>query len=260
MTDSLSPVLTNLLATTPVPTGAVIDTGSVHYELDGTALEGYLAVDTASDGRRPGVLVVHDWLGVGGYVQVRAQMLARLGYVALAADIYGADLRPGPQEASAVAGRFYGDAPLVRARAAAGLEQLRANPLVDPNRIAVIGYCFGGFGALELARSGADVAGVVTFHGALSSPTPQDAANIRAKVLVLAGAADPVVPDEQILAFENALRAHPHVDWQLITYSGALHAFTQPEANAPDHGAAYQEAADRRSWAAMQQFFHEIFS
>jgi dienelactone hydrolase len=260
MSVSLSPVLTDLLATVPLPDGAVIDTSNLRYNVDGADLEGYLAFDASSDEPRPGVLVIHDWLGVGGYVQARSQMLARLGYIALAADIYGADLRPRPQEASAVAGRFYGDAPLVRARAAAGLEQLRANPLVDPDRIAVIGYCFGGFVALELARSGADIAGVATFHGALSSPTPQDAGNIRGKVLVLAGAADPVVPDEQVLEFENALRAAPHVDWQLITYSGAMHAFTQPEANAPDHGAAYQATADRRSWAAMQSFFAEIFS
>ena len=259
MNENLSPVLSELLATTPVLDGAVIDTGPIRYELDGTELAGYLAVDTASDARRPGVLVIHDWLGVAEYVQVRSQMLARLGYVALAADIYGADLRPGPQEAAAVAGRFYGNAPLVRARAAAGLQQLRENPLVDPDRIAVIGYCFGGFVALELARSGADIAGVATFHGALSSPTPQDAANIKAKVLVLAGAADPVVPDAQILEFENALRAAPHVDWQLITYSGAMHAFTQPEANAPERGAAYHAGADRRSWTAMRHFFEEIF-
>ena len=259
MSASMSPALTDLLATVPVPDGADIDTRPIRYELDGTLLEGYQALDVASAARRPGVLVIHDWLGVGSYVQVRSQMLARLGYVTLAADIYGADLRPGPREAAAVAGRFYGDAPLVRARAAAGLQQLRAHPLVDPDRIAVIGYCFGGFVALELARSGADIAGVTTFHGALSTPTPQDAANIKAKVLVLAGAADPVVPDEQVLAFENAMRGAPQVDWQLISYSGAMHAFTQPDLNAPDHGAAYQEAADRRSWAAMRQFFAEIF-
>lgn len=260
MSESLSSALSKLLASTVIPPGAVIDTGPVQYELDGAALEGYLALDSSATERRPGVLLVHDWLGVGGYVQVRSQMLARLGYVALAADIYGADLRPSPQDAAAVAGRFYGDPTLVRARVAAGLEQLRAHPLVDPERIAVIGYCFGGFVALELARSGADIAGVVTFHGALSTGSPQDAANIKAKVLVLTGAADPVVPDAQIQVFENALRAAPHVDWQLIRYGGAMHAFTQPEANAPDHGAAYQEAADRRSWTAMRSLFDEIFA
>lgn len=255
----LSPVLDDLLSTTPVPPGSAIEVTDVDYELDGTALRGLLAVDTAAAARRPGVLVIHDWLGVGGYVQARAQMLARLGFAAFAADIYGADLRPSGQDAPKVVGGFYADPGLVRARARAGLAQLRAHPLVDPDRIAVIGYCFGGFCALELARSGADIAGVVSFHGMLSTDSPEDAANIRVKVLVLSGAADPVVPDDQITEFENALRAAPAVDWQLIRYSGAMHAFTQPEADAPDHGAAYQAAADRRSWAAMLSFFDEIF-
>ena len=186
-------------------------------------------------------------------------MLARLGYVAFAADIYGTGVRPSPQDGAKVSGAFYGDPALVRARATAGLEQLRANPLVDPDRIAVIGYCFGGFVALELARSGADVAGVVPFHGVLSTPAAEDAANIRAKILVLAGGSDPVVPDEQIVEFKNAMRAAPQLDWQLVSYSGALHAFTLPEANSPEHGAAYHPVAERRSWAAMRAFFDEIF-
>ena len=257
--SALSPAHAALLASAPARPGAVIDTATVDYQLAGTVLEGYLAVDTAATKRRPGVLLMHDWGGVGPYVQVRAQMLARLGYVALAADIYGADLRPAPQDAPTVAGGFYRDPALTRARATAGLAELRAHPLVDPTRIAVIGYCFGGFVALELARSGADLVGAVTFHGALSTASPQDAANIRPKILVLAGGSDPVVPDEQIADFKNALRKVPHVDWQLISYGGAMHSFTQPEVNAPDHGAAYQATADRRSWAAMLTFFDEIF-
>ena len=257
---SLSGAHAALLAGEPIQAGAVIRTSDVDYDLDGTALRGYLAVDAASTDRRPGVLVIHDWAGVGEYVQVRAQMLARLGYLALAADIYGADVRPAPQDAPRVAGGYYRDPALVRARAAAGLAELRAHPLVDPARIAVIGYCFGGFVALELARSGADLVGAVTFHGALSTSAPHDAANIRAKVLVLTGASDPVVDDDQVRAFENAMRAAPHVDWQLVSYSGAMHSFSQPEADAPDHGAAYHATADRRSWAAMRAFFGEIFA
>ena len=123
----------------------------------------------------------------------------------------------------------------------------------------MIGYCFGGYVALELARSGADLAGVVTFHGALSTAAPQDAANIKGKVLVLSGGSDPVVPDSQIDEFKDSLRAAPHVDWQVVSYSGAMHAFTNPDATAPDSGAAYQATADRRSWAAMRAFFDEIF-
>jgi dienelactone hydrolase len=257
---ALPPVLEELLSTVPVPAGAVIETGDVDYAADGSALRGFVAADTASTERRPGVLVIHDWLGVGGYVQARSQMLARLGYVGFAADIYGAELRPSGDDAPQVVGRFYGDPALVRARAQAGLEQLQAHPLVDPDRIAVIGYCFGGFCALELARTGADLAGVVSFHGLLRTDFPADDAKIGAKVLVLTGAADPVVPDEQVREFEDAMRAAPAVDWQLVRYSGAMHAFTQPEANAPGHGAAYQAAADHRSWAAMLAFFDEIFA
>src|SRR5690242_21946821 len=127
---ALSPALTRLLASTPTPAGAMIKTSDVDYHLDGTALRGYLAVDAASTERRPGVLLIHDWLGVAGYVKVRAQMLARLGYVALAADIYGADVRPSMQDAPKVAGTFYSDPALVRARARAGLDELRSHPLV----------------------------------------------------------------------------------------------------------------------------------
>ena len=260
MTDApLSPALTQLLASVPTSAGARIETADVDYRLDGSALQGYLAVDSASTERRPGVLLVHDWLGVAGYMQVRARMLARLGYVALAADIYGAGIRPSMQDAPKVAGTFYSDPALVRARARAGLDELRSHPLVDPARIAVIGYCFGGFVALELARSGAEFTGVVTFHGALSSSAPQDAANIKGKVLVLSGGSDPVVPDSQIDEFKDSLRAAPGVDWQIVSYSGAMHAFTNPDANAPERGAEYQATADRRSWAAMRAFFDEIF-
>ncbi len=256
---ALSAAHAALLDRTPLPAGSMIEVGPLDYVLDGTALQGYVAADVASPLLRPGVLVVHDWGGIGEYVRVRAQMLARLGYVALAADIYGADVRPGPAEAPVVAGGYYRDPALTRARVAAGLEELRAHPLVDPRRTAVIGYCFGGYVALELARSGADIAGVVTFHAALSTADPGDAANITAKVLVLSGASDPVVGDDQVLAFENEMRGAPQVDWQLVRYGGALHAFTQPDVNMPEHGAAYQPAAERRSWTAMQNFFDEIF-
>ena len=255
---ALSAAHAALLDRTPLPAGSVIDTGPLDYVLDGIALQGYVAADVTSPLLRPGVLVVHDWGGIGEYVRVRAQMLARLGYVALAADIYGAGVRPGPAEAPVIAGGYYRDPALTRARVAAGLGQLRAHPLVDPRRMAVIGYCFGGWVALELARSGADFAGVVTFHAALSASNPADATDIKGKVLVLSGASDPVVPDEQILAFENEMRA-ADVDWQLVRYGGALHAFTQPEVNAPGHGAANQSAAERRSWTAMRDFFDEIF-
>ena len=187
-------------------------------------------------------------------------MLARLGYVAFAPDIYGRGIRPDDSEAAQVAGTYYGNPGLMRSRILAGLEQLRAQPQVDSSRIAAIGYCFGGSVSLALAASGADILGVVSFHGALVPVSPEDAAGIKAKILVLGGAADPVVPDDSVQAFENSLRTAPQVDWQHTRYAGAMHAFTLPEADAPGHGAQYNASAEKRSWTAMLDFFDEIFS
>jgi len=187
-------------------------------------------------------------------------MLAQLGYVAFCADIYGKGVRPkDPQEAGPLAGKYKSDRQLLRARVNAGLEALRQQPLVDPKRIAAIGYCFGGTTVLELARSGADIAGVVSFHGGLDSPTPADGKNIKCKILVCHGADDPFEKPADLAAFQSELR-DAKVDWQLIEYGGAVHAFTQPMAgNDNSKGAAYNEKADKRSWEAMKQFFAEIF-
>lgn len=239
---------------------AAVYTETVEYKQGDTVLEGFLAYDDARAGKLPGVLVVHEWTGLGPYVKSRAEELARLGYVAFGADIYGKGVRPasGP-DAAAVAGKFKADRTLLRARVLAALDQLRSNPRVDPARLAAIGYCFGGTTVLELARSGADVAGVVSFHGGLDTPAPQDAKNIKAKVLALCGGDDPYVPPAQVQAFEEEMR-QGGVDWQVVSYGGAVHSFTNPEAgNDPGKGAAYNTAADRRSWAAMRQFFDEIF-
>ncbi|HEX9024338.1 MAG TPA: dienelactone hydrolase family protein [Geobacteraceae bacterium] len=154
---------------------------------------------------------------------------------------------------------FRNDRPLARARALAGLEVLKKRAQVDPQRIAAIGYCFGGTMALELARSGADLKGVVSFHGGLSTPDPADARNIRGKVLVLHGADDPMESPAEIAAFQEEMR-RAGVDWQMVFYGGAVHAFSNPEAGkAGIKGVAYNEAADRRSWLAMRDFFDEIF-
>jgi dienelactone hydrolase len=191
---------------------------------------------------------------------MRAEQLAALGYVALTADIYGKGVRPANgQEASAEAGKYYRDRTLLRARARAGLDFLASRPEADPSRLAVIGYCFGGATALELARSGAPVKGTVTFHGGLSTPTPADAKNITGKVLVLHGADDPYTKQEDVTALMKEMR-EAGVDWQLVQYSGAVHSFTDKRAgNDNSKGAAYNEAADRRSWKAMKDFFEEIF-
>jgi dienelactone hydrolase len=239
---------------------AEIVTKAIEYRQGDTVLEGYLAYDSSGPARKPGIVVFHQWTGLSGYERMRAEKLAALGYVAFAADIYGKGVRPGNmKDAAAEAGKYRGDRPLLRARAQAALATLRQQPNVIPEKIAAIGYCFGGGAALELARSGADVAGVVSFHGSLDTPTPQDAKNIRGKVLVLHGADDPNVPRAAVLALEDELTA-AKVDWQVVLYAGAVHSFTQPEAgNDPSKGAAYNASADRRSWQALKDFLGELF-
>jgi dienelactone hydrolase len=240
---------------------AEIVTRTVEYKQGDAVLEGYLAYDKAGPARRPGVLVVPDWLGVGPNSRKRAEQLAGLGYVAFVADIYGKGVRPANGgEAAPLASKYKADRALLRARVNAGLAQLEAQPNVDAKRVAAIGYCFGGTTVLELGRSGAPVAGIVAFHGGLDNPTPADSKNIKGKVLVLHGADDPYVPLAQVNAFEDEMRA-AGVDWVLVKYSGAVHSFTIPDAgNDNSKGAAYNATADRRSWKAMQDFFAEIFA
>jgi len=238
---------------------AVIKTKVIEYKEGDTTLEGYLAYDTAGPAKKPGILIVHDWLGLGPNTKMRAEMLAKLGYVAFAADIYGKGVRPDQKEASKIAGIYKNNRPLMRARVNAGLNELEKQPNVDTSKIAAIGYCFGGTTVLELARSGANVNGFVTFHGGLDSLHPEDAKQIKGKVLILHGADDPYVPEDQVKAVEKEL-TDAKVDWQLIKYSGAVHAFTIKEAgNDNSKGAAYNEKADKRSWQAMKDFFAEIF-
>lgn len=245
----------------PALVQAAIETRSVEYRQGNTRLVGYLAFPKDVTGPLPGILVVHEWMGLNDYAKHRADQLAELGYIAFAADIYGdGKIAANREEAGKLAGSYKNDRPLLRARVAAGLATLKAQPGVTGDKIAAIGYCFGGTTVLELARSGADIAGVVSFHGGLDTPTPQDAKNIRAKVLALHGADDPYVPADQVAAFENEMR-QAGVDWQLIVYGGAVHGFTNP-ANGTDNskGAAYNALADARSWVAMQQFFNELFA
>jgi len=242
-------------------TRAAVEGRAVEYQEGGTVLEGYLARDPTGPAKKPGILIVHDWTGVGPYVKGRAEQLAAMGFVAFAADIYGKGVRPrDPKEAAATAGKYRSDRKLMRARAAAGLAELRKQPDVIGSEVVAIGYCFGGTTVLELARSGADVAGVVSFHGGLDSPTPADGKNIRARVLAFHGADDPFVTEAQVKAFEEELRA-AGVDWQLVKYGGAVHSFTIPDAgNDNSKGAAYNASADRRSWKAMQDFLAELFA
>jgi dienelactone hydrolase len=236
-----------------------IETTVIAYRHGDVELEGYLAAPKDVDAKRPGVLVVHAWMGLGGHERESAEALAHDGFVALALDMYGKGIRPKNRaEAAKQAGIYRGDRALMRARAKAGLDRLREDPRVDRARVAAIGYCFGGGTVLELARSGADVRGVVSFHGNLDTPDPADAKAIRAKVLVLHGAADPHVPPTQVEAFRQEMEK-AGVDWQLTMYGGAVHAFTHRDAgNDPSRGAAYHERAATRSWAAMRAFFGEV--
>jgi len=244
----------------PVSASAAIRTQAVEYRDGDAVLEGYLAYDDAVQGKRPAVIVAHDWTGLRDYTKHRTEQLAQLGYVAFAVDIYGKGIRPtDPKECMAQVSIYKKDRALLRRRADAGLQVLLNQPQTDPAKVAAIGYCFGGTTVLELARSGAPLAGVVTFHGGLDTPTPADAKNIKGKVLVLHGADDPFAPAAQVAALEDEMRA-AHVDYQIVLYGGAVHAFTEPEAgNDNSKGAAYNESADKRSWEAMKQFFGEIF-
>ncbi|WP_164101842.1 dienelactone hydrolase family protein [Candidatus Laterigemmans baculatus] len=254
-----SALLLGLLASTSLQ--AEVRTKTVKYSDGDVALEGFVAWDSeASEDQRPGVLVVHQWLGLTDYERTRCRQLAELGYVAFALDIYGAEDRPADvQEAREFSGRYKQDRELYRRRLTLGLEQLRAQEQVADDQIAAIGYCFGGTGVLELARSGANIDGVVSFHGGLDSPSPEDAKNIQAKILILHGADDPFVPAEDIQAMLAAFNA-ADVDWQMNIYSNAVHSFTQPMAgDDPSRGAAYNATADQRSWKAMQLFFDELF-
>ncbi len=239
---------------------AQIRTETVEYKQGDTPLEGYLAYDAAIKGRRPGLLIVHQWNGLTDYEKKRAEMLAKLGYNAFALDVYGKGIRPqSAQEAGAQAGKYKSDRKLLRERLQAGLVVLLKHELTDPKRIAAIGYCFGGTAVIELARSGADIAGVVSFHGGLDSPHPEEGKKIRCKVLALHGADDPFVAAKDLTAFEDEMR-QGKVDWQLVKYGGAVHGFTDWNAgDNPQQGMAYNARADRRSWEAMKQFFAEIF-
>ena len=243
------------LATLPVLAGQPLT-----YADGATKLAGYVARPASIKGKVPGVVVVHQWMGLTDHERKVSDDLAKLGYVALAADIYGEGVHPkDTSEAGKLAGSFKGDRALYRRRIAAALETLKAQKGVDGSRLAVIGFCFGGTGALEAARGGLPVKGVVSFHGGLDVPAGYVATPITTKVLVCHGADDPFVPAKDVAAFQDEMR-QAKADYVFVAYAGAVHAFTQKEAgNDNSKGAAYNEAAHRRSWQHMKDFFSEIF-
>jgi dienelactone hydrolase len=252
-----------LLATAlllPTLTLAEVRTETVTYQDGDQTLTGLLAYDDAIEGKRPGVLVVHEWWGLNDYAKRRAEMLAELGYIAFAADMYGdnrvtehaADAKGWMQQVTANVDGW-------RTRAAAGLDVLKAQAQTDADRLAAIGYCFGGATVMQMAYAGADLDGVVSFHGSLPAP-PEDLEAIGPSVLAAHGSADSFVPAEAVQAFEDGLE-RVGADWQLVAYGGARHGFTNP--SAADYGidnVAYDPKADQRSWALMQGFLDEVFA
>ncbi len=241
------------------PAQAKLVTRAIEYTAGDTPCTGYLAYDDTRHHKRPGVLVVHEWWGLNDFAKQKAEELAQLGYVGLAADIYGGGMVTGnPQEAGKLAAAVKGT-PLLRQRARAALRVLADQPLVALPNLAAIGFCFGGTTVLELAYSGADLAGVVSFHGGLTTPQPDDPKPLKAKILVLHGADDPLVKAEEIAAFQQAMRDW-QADWQMIFYGGAVHSFTNPGADKLGiAGVAYHPQTAGRSWKQMQVFFADLF-
>lgn len=235
-------------------------TKKVAWELDGAPYEGVLVFDDKGP-TRPALVMVPNWLGVTPDAVKQAELVASRGYVVLLADVYGAKSRPkNPAEAGAAAGGLKGDRPLLRKRVTKALEVLLAQKDVklDATKVGAIGFCFGGTAALELARAGAKLSGVVSFHGGLSSPTPADAKNITGKVLALHGADDPTVPADEVAGFEAEMRA-AKVDWQLVAFGNTVHSFTDPGANMPGR-AQYSPVVAARAYALMDSWFAEAFS
>lgn len=239
---------------------AAVQTEVVDYKDGNTDLEGFIAYDNTATKPRPAVLIVHQWGGLGDYEKMRANMVAELGYVAFALDVYGKGIRPtDPLERTRLSD-FYksGNRALFRQREMAALNHIKNDPRVDPTKIVIIGYCFGGTGALELARAGADIVGAVSFHGALTNPNPQDVPNIKMPVMIHHGAIDPLVPALEVAAFKTEMDM-AQIDYAFMSYGNAVHSFTDPAAgNDPLKGFAYNEKADKRSWASLVTFLNEV--
>jgi dienelactone hydrolase len=231
---------------------------NIDYQDGDTSCKGLLAFDAARSGPLPGILISHAWGGREEFFNQKARELARLGYAAFALDMYGnGKLGHSVEENTALMMPFVNDRALLSRRINAGLTALRALPQVDARRIGAMGYCFGGMCVLDLARSGAEVRGVVSLHGLLKSPGTASSRAMKAKVLVLHGHDDPMVPVADVVAFEQEMTA-AKVDWQVHVYGGTKHAFTDPQATDPNAPAVYNDAAERRSGKALLDFFEEI--
>jgi len=253
-------ILASIVLWGSVAQGAVV-TKTISYQEDGASLQGYLAYDNALKGKRPGVLVVHEWWGLNDYARKRATQLAAMGYVAFALDMYGKDkVADHPEQAKEFMKKVTQNVDTWQKRTLAGLEILKKQPNTDSNRIAAIGYCFGGSTVQQLAYSGADIRGIVSFHGSLIPPTESAVKQTKAKILICHGASDPYTKPEALPVYLTTMNASG-IDWKMSIYAHAKHAFTNPDAD--NYGMAavgYNRTADRRSWEDMKQFFNEIFS
>lgn len=237
---------------------------SIEYTANGDTLKGYIAYDDAVKGKRPGILVVHEWWGFNDYARRRADMLAKLGYVGFALDMYGEGrTAEHPDNAAKFSSEVMKNFPVMKQRFMAAMEQLKMNDRVDPSRIGAIGYCFGGGVVLNMARAGVDLDGVVTFHGSLASVTEPKKGDVKAKILVCNGAADKFTTEEDINKFKEQMKA-AGADFTFINYPGAIHSFTNPASTALGKKfnlpLAYNKSADEKSWEDMKQFFHKVFA
>ena len=235
---------------------ASIKSQDIDYKQDKIELQGFLAFDDLNQEKRPGILIIHQWMGLTEFEKNAAKELAEKGFVALAIDIYGKDSRPKNRKSAGKKAKIYkDDRKLLRARAQAGFDLLKSNKLVNTDQIVCIGFCFGGMAALELARSGVEIAAAVSFHGHLNTPELKDAKNIKGKILVLNGAADSLVSEKEIQTFYKEM-SDAEVDWQFINYGGAVHAFTHPDANSKR--AKYHKKTAQRAWSAFYLLMEEI--
>lgn len=251
---------TALLLIAATAARADVKSKTIPYMHNGQQFEGYLAWDDSTRGKRPGVLVVHEWWGLDKYARSRADQLAKLGYVAFAVDMYGkGKLTEHPQEAREMAGQVRANVKDWQQRAQKGLEILKSQDQVDGSKLAAIGYCFGGSTVLQLAYSGADVKAVVSFHGAPQQPTEDQAKQIKSQILICHGAADPFIPEDAVQKMRAALEA-ADANWTMVYYSNAKHSFTVPDADERKiDGMAYNKRADKESWQFMRSFLDDAF-
>jgi dienelactone hydrolase len=238
---------------------AKVELKKVEYKSGDQTFEGVVAMDSALKGKKPGVVVFHNWMGITKETESKITELAKLGYVAMAGDIYGKGVRPADAKAANdLATKYKSDRKLLRERVNLALDELKKNSHVDSAKLFATGYCFGGTAALELARSGAPLLGTVTFHGGLSNPTPADAKNIKGQVSVYHGEIDPFVNADEVAAFKKEMD-EAKVTYQFTAYSGAVHSFTEKGAGDDvTKGAAYNALADKRSWEGMKNFLAEL--